>query len=306
MQQRSTPAAHATLAMDAADWSALGLLSVLWGGSFLFYKVLASELPPLTTVLGRVAIGAAVLVLALSARGVTIRVPRVQWGRFVVLALLTNVIPFTLYAWGETRVSSGTASILNAMTPIFTVLVTGLVLRTEKLTGERIAGIACGFAGVAVLVGPEALIGQDMLGQFACLLAPVCYGFGTPWGRRITGLTPPQIACGQLITSTLLTLPMALIADRPWTLASPSLAGWGALLGIAVLSTALAYILFFRILARAGATNLTLVTFLVPVTALALGYLILGERITAHALGGVALIACGLAAIDGRLLRFRR
>lgn len=289
--------------IGGGDWAVLGVLSVLWGGSFLFYRVLAFTLPPFTVVACRVAIGALALLAIAAIRGANWVPPRETWGRFLVLGLLNNALPFTAFAWAETRISGGTASILNATTPIFTVLVAGLVLRTEALTAARLLGIACGFCGVAVLVGPGALLGQDVLGQLACLGAAVSYAFGVPFARTIRGVAPAGMAMGQLLGSTALMLPLALLADRPWMLPAPSAAAWGSLLGLALLSTAAAYLLFFRLLARIGATNLVLVTFLVPISALLLGAGVLSEPISAGALAGMALIAAGLACIDGRLLR---
>ncbi len=291
--------------MKRSDWLLLLALSALWGGSFLFYRMLAFELPPLTTVLSRVSIGAAAILLYLRASNVPLVIPRSQWRRIATLATINNVIPFTLFAWGETRVSGGTASILNAMTPMFTVLVTALILRTESLTTSRLAGVACGIAGVVVLVGPDALMGADLLGQGACLLAAVSYGFALPYGRRITGVAMPVLAACQLSAATLILLPLVLLIDQPWTLADPTTAGWIAIGGLGLLSTGLAYLIFFRLLASAGATNLSLVTLLVPVSALLLGHLVLSEPITPRALGGMALIAAGLAAIDGRVFRRR-
>lgn len=288
--------------MNGGDWLRLGALSVLWGGSFLFYKILAGQLPPLTATLGRVGIGGLALLAILRARGVTLGVPRAQWPQFLLLAALNNAIPFSLFVWGETRVSSGTAAILNATTPLFTTLVTGLLWRTEALTRARLCGVVFGIVGVATLVGPQALVGQDLLGQAACLLAAVSYGFGVPFGRRIHGVTPQNMALMLLTASTILLLPLALALDRPWSLPVPSLAGWASLLGIAVLSTSLAYLLFFDLLARAGPGNLSLVTFLVPGSALLLGWAVLGEAVTWNALAGLALIGVGFAAIDGRLL----
>ena len=250
-------------AMSLRDWLLLAALSVLWGASFLFYKVLATELPPLTTVFGRVLIGALALTGLLAVRGIPLGVPRATWGRFAGSAALNNVIPFALFAWGETRVPSGTAAILNALTPAFTLIVTALVLRTERLSAARMFGIGLGFAGVVVLVGPAAF-GGALAGQLACLAAAVTYGFGIPMARSITGLEPLRVATGQLTFSTLLSLPLMLLVDRPWTLAAPSAEGWGALLGIALLSSALAYVIYFAVLARAGATNLSLVTLMVP------------------------------------------
>jgi drug/metabolite transporter (DMT)-like permease len=174
--------------MNGGDWLRLGALSLVWGGSFLFYRMLATELPPLTTVFGRVAIGAAVLFVILLPRAAPIRVPRAQWAQFFGLAALNNAIPFTLFAWGEQRVTGGTAAILNAMTPMFAVIVGTLVWR-QPLTAARVAGVVCGIAGVVVLIGPGALVGQDLLGQAACLLAALSYGFSAHYVKRIAGVT---------------------------------------------------------------------------------------------------------------------
>lgn len=291
--------------MKPTDWLRLIVLSLLWGGSFLFYRILATEVPPLTTVLSRVLIGAVAILLYLRATGTTFAVPVAQRGRLAILAVLNNVIPFTLFAWGETRISGGTASILNAMTPMFTVLVTGLVWRTERLTAARLAGVAFGIAGVVVVVGPDALVGADVLGQAACLLAALSYGFALPFGKRITGLPPKVLAAAQLGMSTLILVPLVLLIDQPWTLATPDAAGWMAIAGLGLLSTGIAYMIFFSLLASAGPTNLSLVTLLVPVSALLLGRIVLGEPFGLRALGGMALIGAGLAAIDGRVLRRR-
>ena len=295
--------------IGAADWAILGVLSVVWGGSFLFYRVLAFQLPPITTVFARCAIGGAALAAFVLWRGQAPLPPRRLWPRFLLLGLIANVLPFTAFAWGESRVSGGTAAILNAMTPVFTMLVSSLLLRTEALTAARIAGIGCGVAGVAVLVGPQALLGQDLLGQAACLGAALCYGFAAPYARSFKGVPPPQMATGQLAAASAILLPLALAVDRPWSLAAPALSGWACLLGLALPSTGFAYLLFFRLLARIGATNLVLVTFLVPVSALLLDAAVLGERVTWNAAAGMAVIACGLGLLDGRLiarLRTRR
>jgi drug/metabolite transporter (DMT)-like permease len=279
---------------------------MLWGGSFLFYRMLATALPPLTTVLSRVAIGALAIGAAMLLRGISWRIPRDRILPLAGLALLNNVVPFALFAWAETRVTGGTASILNAMTPIFTVLISGLILRTERLTASRIAGVLCGLAGVLTLVGPQALLGADLLGQAACLLAAVCYGFALPLGRRITGVAPEQMATAQLALSSLIVLPLVLLLDQPWTLPALTPDAWIAVLGLGLLSTGLAYVIFFALLSSAGATNLSLVTLLVPVSALLLGHVVLAEPITWQAVAGMALIGAGLAAIDGRLLRAMR
>lgn len=289
--------------MKRHEWFRLLLLSFLWGGSFLFYRILATELPPFSTVFSRVLIGGGAILLWLKARNTAVVIPRGLWGRLIILSLLNNVIPFTLFAWGETRVSGGTASILNAMTPMFVVLVSGLILRTEPLTSRRILGVFSGLAGVTALVGPDAILGADLLGQAACLLAALSYGFALPFGRTIKGLSPTVLAAAQLCTSTLVLLPLVLLFDQPWTLAEPSASTWGAVFGLGLLSTGVAYIIFFGLLATAGATNLSLVTLLVPISALMLGRLVLDEPITPSAIFGMVLIAIGLAAIDGRLFR---
>lgn len=289
--------------MNLGDWLRLGSLSGIWGGSFLFYRMLAFELPPLTTVLGRVGIAALVLLALLRVTGTPVLIPRSQWWRLLGMSALNNALPFTLFAWGEQRIESGTAAILNAMTPMFAVLVGALVVRSEQLTAGRVAGITCGIAGVAVLIGPGALLGQDLVGQAACLSAALCYGCSMHYAKRITGVSPPNMALGQLTASTVLMLPLALLLERPWTLPAPSLTGWGAMFGLAVPCTSLAYLMFFDLLRRVGGTNLSLVTLLVPVSAVALGALVLGEPVAWNALGGMALIAAGLAAIDGRVLR---
>ena len=295
--------------MGAPEWITLFALSGLWGGSFFFFKVLVAELPPFTVVLGRVGIAALALHLLLWLRRDPLVLAPRQWGPFLVLGLINNVIPFSLIAFGETRIASGEAAILNATTPIFTILVAHFATADEKLTPARSLGVVAGFLGVAVLIGPEALSGfgrGDLVGDGACLLAAAVYGLGAIYGRRFKSLAPLKIATAQVSASTLILVPLAGLVDRPWTLAPPSTGVWLALLALALLSTALAYLLYFRILAVAGATNLVLVTFLLPASALILGALFLNEAVTLGALAGMALIGLGLAAIDGRALTVAR
>lgn len=298
------PPYNATSRMGAPEWIALLALSGLWGGSFFFFKVLVAELPPFTVVLGRVGIAALALNLLLFARRDPLDLAPRFWGRILVLGLINNVIPFSLIAFGETRITSGSAAILNATTPIFTILIAHFFTADEKLTVPKGLGVLAGFLGVAVLTGPEALSGfgrGNLVGDGACLLAALVYGLGALYGRRFKGISPLKIATGQVTASTLILLPLAGLVDRPWTLAMPSTGAWMALLALALLSTALAYLLYFRILAVAGATNLVLATFLLPASALMLGALFLDEAVTLNALTGMALIGMGLAAIDGRL-----
>jgi len=294
------------LRMGTAEWSLLILLSVLWGGSFFFYKVLVAVLPPFTVVLGRVGVAALILNAWLLARGDPMQRSRRLWAQFLVMGLLNNAIPFSLIAFGEVRIASGLASILNATTPIFTVIAAHGLTDNEKATAGRLVGVVFGFAGTAALVGPAAMYGLgsgSAVGEAACLLAAISYAFAGIYGRRFSKLVPLKVATGQITASTIVLLPVAAVVDRPWTLPLPGIAVWLSILGLALLCTALAYIVYFRLLAAAGATNLLLVTFLLPVTSLLLGWFVLRETVAPSAFGGMALIGLGFAAIDGRPAR---
>jgi drug/metabolite transporter (DMT)-like permease len=233
-----------------------------------------------------------------------------SWAAFFGMGILNNMIPFCLIVWGQTHIASGLASILNATTPLFGVVVAHLLTADEKMTGNRLLGVLVGFAGVAYMIGFDVLrdLGSNVLAQLAVLGAALSYAFAGIFGRRFRqmGMAPLLPAAGQVTASTVLMLPIALVVDQPWTLAAPSSETWMALLGLALLSTAIAYVLFFRILSTAGATNLMLVTFLIPVSAILLGALVLGEQLQGKHLIGMAMIALGLAAIDGRLMPFGR
>ncbi|WP_375383411.1 DMT family transporter [uncultured Sphingomonas sp.] len=292
--------------MGATEWTLMLVLSVLWGGSFFFYKVLVAQVPPFTVVLGRVGLAAVMLNLLLIIRRDPVPRDLALWGRFIILGLLNNVVPFTLFAFGETRISSGLASILNATTPLFGVVVAHLFTADERLSWGKAAGVAFGLAGVAVLVGPDALRhagSGDLLGEAACLGAALTYAFASLYGRRFRGLPPLKVATGQVTGSTLVLIPLSAAFDAPWTLPMPDATVWLAFAGIALFSTAFAYVLYFRILATAGATNLLFVTFLLPVSAIGLGVAFLGEAVSARTLAGMALIGLGLVAFDGRLAK---
>jgi drug/metabolite transporter (DMT)-like permease len=294
--------------MSAADWLLLIGLSLLWGGSFFFAKVAVLELPPVTVALGRVAIAAAILLTLARATGVALPATLAAWRPYALMGLLNNVLPFTLLFWGQTHIPSGLAAILNATTPLFTVLVAHVATADEKLNAARLAGLAAGLAGVVVMIGPDVLrdLGANVLAQLACLLAAISYAFAGVYGRRFRGEPALRVAAGQLTASSIiLALPVALI-DEPWTLPLPSGTAIAALVALAALSTALGYLIFFRILSRAGATNVSLVTFLIPVSAILLGTLVLGEQLAARHFAGMAAIALGLAAIDGRVVKLLR
>jgi drug/metabolite transporter (DMT)-like permease len=290
--------------MGPVEWFLLVVLSVLWGGSFFFSKVALAELPPFTVVLGRVGLAAIVLNLVVLAAGHRMTASPRLWGRFAIMGAINNVVPFSLILYGQTQIASGLASILNATTPLWTVLLAHLLTRDEKLTPNRLGGVLFGLVGVTLMIGPDALrgLGANVLAQIAVLGAAVSYAFAGIYGKRFAGYPPLVTAAGQVMCTAIMMLPVALVVDRPWGAPLPGVAIWSALAGLALLSTAVAYIIYFRLLATAGATNLLLVTFLIPVSALLLGMTLLGERLDPRHFAGMALIGIGLAAIDGRLL----
>lgn len=290
--------------MGGRDWGLLVLLSLLWGGSFFFVGVAVVGLPPFTIVLLRVGLAALALNGILRATGLRLPWDGRIWGAFALMGFLNNLVPFSLIVWGQTQIASGLASILNATTPLFTVLLAHVLTCDEKLSGGRSAGVVIGFSGVAVMIGPEAFddLSNSVLAQLAIVGAALSYGFAAVFGRRFArlGVAPLSTATGMVSVSTLMLIPLVGIVDRPWELPMPGGNVWAAILGLALFSTALAYILYFRILASVGATNLSIVTLLIPVSAILLGALFLGERLGLIHFAGMALIGVGLAAIDGR------
>jgi drug/metabolite transporter (DMT)-like permease len=290
--------------MGPLEWILLLVLSVLWGGSFFFAKLAVAELPPFTIVLGRVGLAALALNLILWVRDERLPADRRSWTAFFAMGLLNNLVPFSLIVWAQTQITSGLAAILNGATQLFTAVLAHWLTADERLTWNRLLGVVLGLAGVTVMIGMEALsgLGLHVLAEVAVLVATVSYAFAGIFGRRFRGQPPLVTAAGQVTATTVMMLPIVLIADRPWTLAMPTPLALSAVTGLALLSTALAYVIFFRILAAAGATNLLLVTLLIPVSALLLGRFILDEGLALQHLLGMALIALGLAAIDGRAL----
>ena len=293
--------------MNKSDWLTLLALAVIWGAAFLFISVAVHEVAPLTYVWLRLTMAAVAMWLFLWWRGESAGLPRKVWGSILVLALFNNAIPFVLFGCGQTHIASGLASILNATTPIWGVVVAHLFTSDEKLTGRKLAGVLLGFGGVTVMIGPALLgsIGNNVFAQLACVTAALCYAFAGVWARRFRamGLSPMSVTTGQLTAGALVMLPIAMSIDRPWMDALPSLKAIGAIAALAIVCSAFAYILYFRLIDRAGATNALLVTLLVPPVAIFFGSLVLNEVIEPRDFVGLALIALGLAAIDGRLLR---
>lgn len=298
-----------TDSMDARLWTQLILLSVIWGGSFFFGRVAMAELPPLTTAFFRVFLAALaligwILITRRQSAGFTLHFAL----SVLVMGLLNNAIPFSLILWGQIEIGSGLAAAVNAMTPIWTLLVANALTSDEKIAAPKLIGVLIGFAGVVLLMAQNALSGltAPLLAQLAVLGATISYGFAAVYGKRFRGMDPVIVSAGQLVASSLLLLPIALFFDSPWNLETPSPRAVGAVVGLALLCTALAYVLFFRVLDGAGATNVSLVTILVPASAILLGVLFLDERFTLLQICGMALIIIGLLVKDGRLQRLWR
>lgn len=294
--------------MGTGAWAQLLLLALMWGCTFFFVELALIDLPAFTVVAARVVLGALTMLVVLALTGAALPGTAAQWMALVGMGVLNNAVPFSLLFWGQTEIASGLAAILNATTPIFSVVLAHWLTADERMTLSRLAAIALGVGGVALLVGPDALgdvAGGSLLAKLACLGAACSYALSAIYARRfLSGMPPVTLATGQLCSSAAIMACVALAVDGLPPM--PGDATVAALLALGIPGTGLAYILYFRILAVAGATNLMLVTLLVPVTALLLGVFVLGEEITLHALGGMVLIGLGLAAIDGRPLRWLR
>ncbi|MFL6735311.1 MAG: DMT family transporter [Sphingomicrobium sp.] len=296
--------------MGSREWGILLFLAVIWGGSFFFIKVAVTHVAPLTFVWLRVTIAAAALLAFTTLRGERSVVPRAVIGPMLVVAVLNNVLPFLLFAWANTQIASGLTSILNATTPLWGVLLAHLYTDDEKLSRGRLFGVMLGIGGVALMIGPALLgnFGTGLIAQLACLFGAFSYAVAGVYARRFKrmGISALTVTSSQLTMSAVVMLPLALVIDQPWTAAFPPLAAWGAILGLSLVCTAFAYVLYFRLIETSGASNALLVPILVPPTAILLGGLFLGESLHARDFGGLGLIALGLAAIDGRPFSFSR
>ena len=293
--------------MTGREWAILLVLAVIWGGAFLFIGVAVRHVEPLTYVWLRLTIAAGAMLIFLKLRGGKLGLPREAWGSILLLALLNNALPFTLFGWGQTHIASGLASILNATTPIWGVIVAHLFTADERINPRKLTGVLLGFGGVAVMIGPALLanVGTDALAQLACICASLSYALAAVWARRFRriGVSPMAVTTGQLTAGALMMLPLAMLVDRPWTQPMPPVSAWAAIGALAIFCTALGYVLYFRLIETAGATNALLVTLLVPPFAILFGTLFLNEALAPQDFFGLALIALGLAAIDGRLVR---
>jgi len=294
--------------MNRGDWLILLTLAVIWGGAFFFIGVAVKHVPPLTYVWLRLSIAAVAMWIYVKARVGSLGLPRQVWGAIVLLAILNNALPFALFGWGQTHIARGLASILNATTPIWGVVVAHFLTHDERMTPRKTVGVLLGFGGVATMIGPALLsnIGTNALAQLACVTASLSYALAAVWARRFRriGVAPIAVTTGQLTAGALIMLPVSLIVDQPWTHPFPPVSAWAAISALALFCTAFGYVLYFRLIDHAGATNALLVTLLVPPVAIMLGAAFLNETLAPQDFLGLALIALGLAAIDGRLLSY--
>lgn len=302
--------APVALRMTAVEWVLLFILGGLWGGTFFFNAIAIPELPPLVVILYRVALATVILWFFVLAGGIKVPRDRSSWMALLIMAALNSALPFFLIAWGQVHIPSGLASIMIATTPLFAVVAAHFWTSDERMTPGKVLGVLAGLVGVVVLIGPQFLdeIGKDLLGQLSVLGAAICYAVSAIYGRTFAKreMPPMMVATGQMTMATFILLPITLLVDQPWDFVDASLEAWGAVVGLAALSTSVAYLIFFRILARAGAVNILLVNFIVPVSAILLGVFILGEVLTLEQIVGMAFIALGLALIDGRLFARRK
>jgi len=293
------------IVMTRGDWAILLVLALIWGAAFFFIHVAVAHVAPLTYVWLRLSIAAVGLLAWMRWKGEKLSLPLPLWGAILVLALLNNVVPFALFGWAQQHIASGLASILNATTPIWGVVVAHIATSDEKITPAKLIGVVVGFVGVATMIGPDLLTsGESIVPQLACIAASLCYALAGVWARRFRpmGLKPLKVATAQLLVGALVMTPVSLTVAEPWIGGSPSLAALGAITVLALACTALGYVLYFRLIDSAGATNATLVTLLVPPIAILLGALFLGELLSGIQFLGFAFTALGLAVIDGRLI----
>ncbi|MDB5554177.1 MAG: protein of unknown function transrane [Rhizobium sp.] len=273
-------------------------LATLWGSSYTFIKVGVETIPPVTLIAVRTLIAASILVSVIKLRGLALPRDFVTWRRFLFQACLNSVVPFTLIAWAEQSIDAGLATILNSTTPIFTFLLTVIVVRHETVTGRKIFGVVAGLAGVCLIIGTEALsgIGDQLPAQLAILLASVAYAGAAIFGRNFKGLDPMMPAAGSMICGAIILIPVSLIVDRPWTLA-PSAESIGALLGLSVFSTALAFVIFFRLMQTLGSVGTTAQAYLRVPIGVGIGVIFLGETVTQTAGIGLVCVIAGVAAM---------
>jgi drug/metabolite transporter (DMT)-like permease len=299
----------APLRLGAVEWGLIALQSMLWGSSYFFIAVVQPELPALTIAALRTLPASVALLLIVLSLGYRLPATLAEWRLFILFAGFNSVLPFVLIIWGQSRATGGMAAILNAASPLFGIFLAHLLTHDEKLSLDKLAGILVGIVGVAILVGPDLALGSgaDVAARLALLAAPLCYVCANIFARRRLGNYPPfVVAAMQMVGAIFVAFPLALAVDRPWTLPVPSLTILAAIAGMGVLGSALASLCHFTVLQRAGSTNATLVTLIMPLTPILLGGIFLGDRLSPRDIAGALVIAAALAIIDGRLLKALR
>ena len=288
--------------LGITEWMLLVGLSILWGGSYLFMKLAVLTVPLFTIVLGRVSIAALALLIVLTISGTGIPKGRRIWLAFFGMGIFNNVIPMSLIVFSQNSISVGLASILKSIKPLFTILVAHMTTNDERLTFRKLVGISFGIMGVVMLMGPELVdnFGVAALGEWACLGAALSYACANTFGRRFVqlGTKPMQTAFGQVVASTVILAPLVIVVDQPWTISDPGFLPVLSILALGLFCTALAYVIYFQILARSGATAIALVTFMIPPSAILMGWLALGEQISSQDFLGMSLIGVGLFSVN--------
>lgn len=287
----------------SSELALLLLLATAWGASYTFLKIAVATIPPITLIAGRTLIAGVLLVVIMHWRGVKLPTDAVSWRRFLFQACLNSVIPWTMVAWGAQALDAGVATILNSTAPIFTFILTVAVTRHEAVTSRKLIGVIAGMAGICLIVGVQALggFGEQLIAQIICVLAAVCYAGAAIFGRNFGGLDPMAPAAGSLLCGAAILIPISLVVDRPWTLA-PSMNSLLALLAIAVFSTALAFVIYFRLIQTLGSVGATAQAYLRVPIGVAFGVIFLGEQLSSTVWIGLACVVVGVAAmtIPGR------
>jgi drug/metabolite transporter (DMT)-like permease len=303
--QTTAGRAGAPLRLGAVEWGLITLQSTLWGSSYFFIAAVGSQLPPLSIAAFRTLPAAAVLLAIVLSLGYRLPATLAEWRLFIGFSVFNTVLPFLLIVWGQSRATGGMAAILNATAPLFGIFLAHLLTHDERLSWSKAAGIVVGVAGVGILMGRDVLAGAsaDLMARLALVAAPLCYVCANIFVRRRLGAYPPfVIAVMQMLGAVVVAMPLALAVDRPWESPMPSATVIAAIVGMGVLGSALPSLCHFTVLQRAGATNASLVTLIMPLTPIALGWAFLGERLSATDIAGALTIAAALIIIDGRVL----
>lgn len=278
------------------------VLAAMWGPSFIFIKIAVEDIPPFTMVVGRVGTAALLLLALLHLQGGRLPKPGPIWKHLALVALVHNAIPFTLFNWGEQHIDSALAAILNGTTPLFTIILAHMFVADDRITPRKLAGVLIGFGGLLMLIGPSLLDGfhATTWGLLAVATAAACYGIAIVYTRlHLRGLPPLVAPTAQMLLATLYVLPLSLLVDRPFSMPMPSWAALGSLLVLGVFGTAVAFIVYYRLIEATNPTYVSTVTYMLPVVGVILGVTVLNEQLAWNAYVGCALILSGVMIVNG-------